>query len=161
MTRDLLLGFTNEFFICLTNTKLSSISLPWLYPVKKYKRQLYAHEWDATIAKFRFDIANIGNKYPRIGRFSTTLMCPLCPTNKRNTVAHLSMFCPSIEMIRKEQSTITSFRNTCLLKGYSEDLTFALYINGQDWNQNPVELSDFLHRGVELKLLMDVWLSKW
>ena len=56
---------------------------------------------------------------------------------------------------------LTSFRNTCLFKGFSEEYTFALYINGKDWNENPVPLQDFLERGVELKQLLDVWLSKW
>ena len=71
------------------------------------------------------------------------------------------MFCPSIEKIRKEQTSVASFRNTCLLQGFSEDHTFGLYINGQDWNENPVPVKDFLDRGVELKHLLDIWLSMW
>ena len=46
-------------------------------------------------------------------------------------------------------------------QGFSEDATYALYINGLDWNKNPVELLDILQRKVELKMLLDVWLSKW
>jgi hypothetical protein len=71
------------------------------------------------------------------------------------------MFCNAIERIRKEQTTITRFRNTCIFKGFSEDITFSLFINGQDWNQNPVEVTEYLDRGVELKLLLDAWLSRW
>ena len=158
-----LLSFINEFFICSTNTALAALSLPWLSPIKSFKRQLYAHEGDAsaTLAKFRYNVANMGNKYPRIGRFSTHPVCPLCPCNTKNTVAHLAMFCNAIERIRKEQTTITRFRNTCIFKGFSEDITFSLFINGQDWNQNPVEVTEYLDRGVELKLLLDAWLSRW
>ena len=49
----------------------------------------------------------------------------------------------------------------CLHVRVSLDATYALYINGLDWNENPVELLDILQRGVELKMLLDVWLSKW
>ena len=47
------------------------------------------------------------------------------------------------------------------LMGFSEDLTFGLFINGYDWNLNPVGASEYLERGSELKLLLDAWLSKW
>ena len=53
------------------------------------------------------------------------------------------------------------FRNLCISKGFSEDLTFGLFINGYDWNLNPVGASEYLERGSELKLLLDAWLSKW
>ena len=163
MTTSTLLGFMDKFFLNLTNTKLSGLSLPWLSPIKKFGRLEYTREGmaSATLASFRYDMANIGKKYPRIGRVCVAQQCPLCRDNTRNTVQHLTMYCPFIENIRKEQTSITSFRNTCLFKGFSEEYTFALYINGKDWNENPVPLQDFLERGVELKQLLDVWLSKW
>ena len=49
----------------------------------------------------------------------------------------------------------------CLFKDFSEDHTYALYITGRDWNENPVQTKEFLSRGGELKLLLDLWLSKW
>ena len=74
---------------------------------------------------------------------------------------HLAMFCSSIEKIRKEQTEISQFRNTCLLKGFSEEHTFKLLVNGYDWNETPVEANEFLDRGRELKVLLDSWLDKW
>ena len=47
------------------------------------------------------------------------------------------------------------------VSGFSEDHTYALYITGRDWNENPVQTKEFLSRGGELKLLLDLWLSKW
>jgi hypothetical protein len=81
MSRTRLLSFTKDFFTCSTNFALSALSLPWLRPIKCFKRQLYAKEGDAssTLAKFRYNVANMGNKYPRLGRQSTHSYCPLCP----------------------------------------------------------------------------------
>ena len=50
--------------------------------------------------------------------------------------------------------------NTSLL-GFSEDYTFQLYVNGQDWNENIVNPEDFINRGNELQLVLDAWLSQW
>ena len=76
-------------------------------------------------------------------------------------MAHLALFCLAIERIRKEQTAITSFRNTCIFKGFSEDYTFQLYINGLDWNENPVVAELYLDRGRELAILLEYWLSQW
>ena len=158
-----LLRFTMGFFVSATNDRLASLSLPWLKPIKRFKRQVYVKEDEAsaTLSQFRYDVANMGSKYPRVGRFHTQRDCPLCPHCVRNTVAHLAMFCPSLERIRKEQTEISAFRNLCIFKGFSESLAFELYITGQDWNLNPVSASDYLDRGRELKLLLDSWLAKW
>lgn len=163
MASSTLLSFMNKYFLSQANSRLSSLSLPWLSPIKRFARQEYTREGmaSATLASFRFDMVNIGHKYPRVGRICLTKLCPLCPCPIRNTGFHLAMFCPSIELIRKEQTTVASFRNTCLLQGFSEDHTFGLYINGLDWNENPVPVKDFLVRGEELKHLLDAWLSKW
>ena len=163
MSHGRLLKFTNEYFLCSTNAVLASLSLPWLKPIKAFKRQLYVKEAEASavLAQFRYNVANMGHKYPRVGRVSTQRDCPLCPCATRNTVSHLAMFCPSVERIRKEQTSIVFFRNLCISKGFSEDLTFGLFINGYDWNLNPVGASEYLERGSELKLLLDAWLSKW
>ena len=163
MAASALVGFMDKFFLNLTNTKLAGLSLPWLSPIEKFDRLDYTREGtaSATLASFRYDMANIGRKYPRVGRVGVTQHCPLCRDSSRNSVQHLAMFCPLIEKIRKEQTSIASFRNTCLFKGFSEDYTFALFLNGKDWNENPVPLTDFLDRGVELKQLLDTWLSKW
>ena len=56
---------------------------------------------------------------------------------------------------------MTFFRNLCHSKGFSDDYTFELLINGEDWNENPVPFADFMGRGAELKLLLDSWLERW
>ena len=145
------------------NLTLTSLSLPWLSPMKLFRRQRYVREspHSVTLAQFRYNVANMGNKYPRVGRQSVQRDCPLCPQRERNSVAHLALFCSSIERIRKEQTTITSFRKTCIFKGFSEDYTFQLFINGLDWNENPVVAELYLDRGRELAILLEYWLSQW
>ena len=96
-----------------------------------------------------------------IGRVGVHKHCPLCPHNVKNSGAHMALFCPSIEKVRAEHTTVSSFRNICLAKGFSEELTFELFINGLDWNKNPVEKVEYLERGKELALLLDAWVAKW
>ena len=103
----------------------------------------------------------IGNKYPRIGRDTTQRDCPLCPSGFRNTVSHLAFFCPSMEKFRKEETSLGSFRNLCSAKGFSNDHIYDLFVNGDDWNENPVLVGVFLERGVDLKQLLDKFLSRW
>ena len=78
--------------------------------MKLFRRQRYVREspHSVTLAQFRYNVANMGNKYPRVGRHSVQRDCPLCPQRERNSVAHLALFCSSIERIRKEQTTIHS-----------------------------------------------------
>ena len=163
MCRDRLLRFTKEYFVAVTNTTLASLSLPWLTPITRFKRQLYVQESEAsvTLAQFRYNVAHIGNKFPRVGRLNTSRDCPLCPCSTPNSVCHLALFCPAIELVRKEHTSLAAFRNICIFKGFSEAYTFQLLINGLDWNENPVGQDDFLTTGKELKILMDSWLAKW
>ena len=163
MQSSRLLRFMKEFFVVSTNQALASLSMPWLNPVKLYRRQIYVREspHSVTLSQFRFNVTNIGNKYPRVGKLSVQRDCPLCPQSVKNTVAHLALFCSSIERVRKEQTSVTSFRNTCIFKGFSDSYTFQLFINGMDWNENPVKAQDYLDRGRELGLLLDSWLCQW
>ena len=155
--------FCKEYFVSTTNQALSSLALPWLKPISLYRRQLYVKEspHSVILSQFRYNVANIGNKYPRVGRMTVQKDCPLCPQTERNTVAHLALFCSSIERVRKEQTSVTSFRNTCIFKGFSESYIFKLFINGFDWNENPVKAKDYLDRGRELDLLLNSWLCQW
>ena len=163
MKQARLVGYLSEFFVCSANTALASYSLPWIKPLKKLKRQEYVREASAstTISEFRYNMANIGYKYPRIGRVGVHQYCPLCPDNVKNSGAHMALYCPSIENLRTEHTSVSLFRNICLAKGFSKDFTFELYINGLDWNKNPVERAEYLQRGDELAVLLDAWLKKW
>ena len=163
LSQDRLLRFTMKYFVDATNTALASLSLPWLPPISKFRRQLYVKECEAsvTLAQFRYNVAHIGNKFPRVGRLNTSRDCPLCPCPTLNSVSHLALFCPAIELVRREHTGLASFRNICVFKGFSEAYTFQLLVNGLDWNENPVDQKDFLKTGQELKILMDSWLAKW
>ena len=158
-----LLRFTSNYFVNLANNTLSGLALPWLEPVKKFVRQSYTCEGVAstTLAMFRYNAADIGNRYPRHGTAARHTVCPLCASASRNTVAHLALFCPAIERIRSDQTSLTSFRNVCVLRGFTDDAIFALLVNGLDSNKTMLARQDYLRRGGELKLLLDSWLARW
>ena len=163
MKTSKLVSCIDSHFVSVSNDALGSMSLPWLKPMKYLKRQVYVQEGAASssLAQFRYDVANMGRKYPRLGRTFTRKYCPLCSSNKENTVPHLVMFCSSVEAFRKKCTGISSFRNSCIIKGFSEEYTFSLYINGRDWNELCVDADDYLDRGAEMKRLLEHWLSMW
>ena len=163
MKTSKLVACINTHFIQVANDALAAMALPWLKPMKYFRRQIYVKEGAASsaLSQFRYDVANMGRKYPRIGRTVITKYCPLCPINVKNSVPHLVMFCSSVEDYRKKCTGISAFRNMCILKGFSEENTFAFYINGMDWNELYVDGEQYLERGTELKSLLDYWLSKW
>ena len=158
-----LLQFTNNFFVSKTNSILDSLSLPWIPPIKSFKRKLYVQESSSstTLAQFRYNMPPIGHKYPRFGKMSVERLCPLCPYRVLNSVSHLALFCPFVERTRTVQTSLSAFRNICISKGFTEEKTYHLLVNGFDWNENPVQASDFLERGRELSHIMDSWLDKW
>ena len=158
-----LLKKIEKIFISSTNSTLSSLSLPWIMPITCYKRVTYVREssYSTTLSEFRYNMPPIGHKYPRVGRLSVRRLCPLCPTSKPNTASHLAFFCPYIERVRKEETSLSFFRNICSTKGFTEDRIFQLFVSGLDWNENPVQADEFLDRGRELKHVMDAWLDKW
>ena len=151
-----------HFIECL-NSDIRSLALPWVRPVERLRRMSYAREGSASeaMAAFRYDVTYIGNKFPRVGYAVRQTMCPLCPSGYRNTVSHLAFFCHSMEKFRKARTSLGSFRNMCKAKAFSDEKVFELFVNGMDWNENPIQLSDFLERGADLKLLLDEFLSRW
>ena len=163
MKTEKLLKVIGNYFISATNLTLSSLSLPWIMPVTSYKRLSYVQESSnsTTLSEFRYNMPPIGHKYPRVGRLSVQRLCPLCPASTPNTASHLAFFCPYVEKVREEETTLSSFRNICSRKGFSNDKIYQLFVSGLDWNVNPVEAAEFLDRGRELKHVMDAWLAKW
>ena len=131
--------------------------------MKRLQRMIYTREGSASeaIAAFRYDVTCIGNKFPRVGHSVKQTMCPLCLSACRNTVSHLAFFCPSMERFRKVRTSLSSFRNMCTAKEFTNERIYELFVNGLDWNENPVQLGDFLDRGADLKLLLDEFLSRW
>ena len=153
----------SDHFLKVLNSDLEGLALPWVQPVKRLQRMIYTREGSASeaIAAFRYDVTCIGNKFPRVGRLVKQTMCPLCPSACRNTVSHLAFFCPSMEKFRKTRTSLSSFRNMCSAKGFTNERIYEMFVNGLDWNENPVQKKDFLDRGADLKLLLDEFLSKW
>ena len=163
MKQNVLLSLIEKQFVKFTNKSLGPLSLPSVLPITKFCRKTYVQEGanSEMIANFRFNMVRIGRKYPRFGKVATNRYCPLCPQNVENTPEHVAFFCPEVENVRKEQTEISFFRNLCMRKGYSEYETYSMYLNGLDWNENPVELKDYLNRGAELDRVLSAWLSKW
>ena len=149
-------------FVQKLNASILSLKLPWIRPVSKLRRLKYTREGQCSeaIAAFRFDAACIGHKYPRLGRVDVQTVCPLCSFSK-NTLSHLAFFCPSLEAVRKQETVLGSYRNMCVAKGLDEAQIFEMFVNGEDWNENVIPLSDFLARGGDLKLLLDSFLQRW
>ena len=73
----------------------------------------------------------------------------------------MTFFCPTLEETRKVATGLSSFRNMCKVKDFSDLKVFALFVNGLDWNEIPVEGAVYLERGDDLKTMLDTFLSMW
>ena len=111
-----LLKFTKHFFVSATNTALASLSLPWISPIKTFRRNVYVQESEcsSTLAQFRYNLPPIGHKYARVGRVSVHQYCPICPGATPNNSPHVALFCPYVEDVRQDQTSISLFKLTAL-----------------------------------------------
>ena len=148
-----------DHFILDTNTAISSH--PWIMPIENFSRAGYVCEsqWSSVIAEFKLGVEGLGDKQPRTGHFRKPF-CPVCPVNMKNSGIHLLFSCGSLTKLRAETG-ISSFINSCLLKGITLDDIYRLYLNGCDSNENPVPMSDYLERGRCMNDMRNLWLSKW
>ena len=146
-----------------TNHLIAGHHLPYVGSLTKYSRQPYVFEHPqlATIAQFRLSNAGLGNRYPRFAGlpYVRQKLCPLC-VDEVLTEAHVIFFCPSVERFRKEFE-LNFFRTVCRTQGYGKEETFNIFINGHDWNGNPVPDTDFASRGLALDTIRGHWLSLW
>ena len=153
----------HQWSLSETNHQISSLKLPYVGVLQNFVRQPYVYEHShlATIAQFRLSSAGLGNRYPRFAGalYTRQKMCPLC-VGKELTEAHVIFFCSSVERYRKEFE-LNFFRTVCRTQGFGEEKTFSLYINGHDWNENPVPDTDYASRGLALDTLRGHWLSLW
>ena len=156
-------GLLNSYFINETNDALAAMSLPWLKPISKYRKSRYVKEGERSefVAGFKFNAVNIGQRFPRLGRAHKQRYCPLCPDMQENSLLHMTFFCPALEDTRKVATGLSSFRNMCKAKDFSDLKVFALFLNGLDWNEIPVEGAVYLERGDDLKTILDTFLSMW
>ena len=146
-----------------TNQILSQKSLPYVKQLLYYRRQPYVFEHSQldTVAQFRLSNAGLGNRFPRfpVEGYRRRTTCPLCSCQSLSE-AHVVFFCPAVERFREELD-LKFFRNICKKKGFSEEKTFSLYVNGHDWNENLLPDPDFPSRGLAMDLLRGHWLSRW
>ena len=115
----------------------------------------------SMIAKCKLDCASIGSKFPRPGHAHTQLVCPLCPAQPKLTLAHVVLFCPIVEKIRKDETSLTSFRDLCRLFGIVDEVIFHLVVNGLDHYRQHIPLDLYLARGRGLQIVVDAWLFLW
>ena len=148
-----------DYFLSTVNSSASSHQ--WILPVKSLKRADYVCEniLSAVITEFKFDCAGLGNKQPRLGHVRKPF-CPVCPVNVPNTGLHLLFTCGSLSRLRW-QTEIQFYVNLCLRKGFSLEETYRLFVNGFDWNSNPVSKADYFERAKCIKDMRDLWFTKW
>ena len=122
---------------------------------------MFEHPHLDTIAQFRLSNAGLGNRYPRFAgvMYNTITHCPLCH-NCILTESHVIFFCPSVERERRELDLVF-YRNLCSSQGYGDADIFSLFVNGIDWNGNPVYREEILSRGLAMDTLRGHWLSRW
>ena len=153
----------HQWSLSETNHLISQHDLPNVGILDNYVRQPYVFEHFHldTIAQFRLSNAGLGNRFPRFAGalYARQKSCPLC-TAAVLTEAHVIFFCPSVERFRRDFE-LNFFRTVCQTKGFSEEKTFRLYVNGYDWNEKPVDGNDFASRGLALDTLRGHWLSGW
>ena len=152
-----------QWSLAAVNTALENLSLPYVGTLTSFKRQLYVFEHPHldTVAAFRLSNAGLGNRHPRFATadYVRRVSCPLC-TSSSLTEGHVVFFCPSVEQFRRDLD-LSLFRTVCQSKGFSEEKTFSLYVNGHDWKGNPLVGVDFASRGLVMDTIRGHWLSCW
>ena len=137
-TRKYLNVHLSHWSLANINQRITEHRLPYVQPLDSFKRQAYVFEHNHldTIAQFRLSNAGLGNRYPRFAgvMYQRQVSCPLC-TCSSLTEAHVVFFCPAITNHR-EEFNLTLFRTVCQSKGFYEEETFSLYINGLDSNES-------------------------
>ena len=152
-----------QWALAETNYEISQRSLPCVKQLTKFVRQpcVYEHDHMDTVAQFRLSNAGLGNRFPRFATaaYARRSSCPLCPSNLLSE-SRVVFFCTAVESHRRELDLVF-FRNICKSKGYSEEETFITFVNGLDWNGNPVQDTDYAERGLALDTIRGHWLAKW
>ena len=148
-----------EHFLADMNTKIAALN--WVLPVEKFSRALYVSEseFSPTITEFKLDCAGLGDKQPRLG-YNRQPYCPACPHRVPNTGIHLLFSCDSISTFRLI-SGIQSYIEQSLHNGLTLTACYRNFVNGLDINNKPISKHDYLIRGKYMKIMRDIWLSKW
>ena len=152
-------GLSYEYFLSQTNAAMSS--LLWIRPLKSFARLPYVCEssWSTVISEFKFQNEGLGDRCPRQGR-PRKPTCPVCPVMETNCGLHLLFCCSSLSSKRAETG-ISSFITLCEWKGYTLTETYAMFVNGEDSDGDPLSVADYLYRGKCMHDMRKLWLSKW
>ena len=148
----------NEWAINETNRKISMGKLPCISPITEFSRQSYVYEQKqlSIIAEFRLSCAGLGNKAPNNAGFRSK-DCILC--SRELNEQHVAFTCPEIEKTRRQQTSISTFRNQCrLLANDSIDVSYAKFVNGQDVYGVKIPRSAYKDRGHMLFTMKNTWL---
>ena len=152
-------GLVGDYFLAKINTSISSLN--WIFPVEKLSRSSYVCEDESSsvITQFKLDCAGLGDKIPRMGH-NKKPFCPVCPHNVPNTGIHLLFACDSLAALRKETG-ILSFHTQCKQNGLSLSACYKNFVNGLDSFSKPVPKYAYLERGICMKAMRELWLSRW
>ena len=144
------------------NSTLADLSLPYVAPMKGFKKQPYVFEHPHldTIAQFRLSNSGLGNRSPRWAgtQYPRISQCPLCTSAVSED--HVILACPSIETERKNFG-ITFFRNRCQDKGWTLEASFSSLLNFVDPDGAALPRTEIVRIGLVLDTLRGFWLSKW
>ena len=150
---------SQEHFLASSNKLLSHNHV--MKPMKGLARMPYVCEskWATIIAQFRLGCEGLGAKQPLRG-LSRRPFCPVCPDQHRNTGVHLLFECSSLAALRAETG-ISSFRNSCIIKGLTIEQAYSLFINGLDLSHKNICRNDHHERGKCIDKMRSLWLTKW
>ena len=148
-----------EYFLASTNALIAPNSV--LLPLSTLVRLPYVREskWSTVISQFKLECEGLGNKVPREGR-RRKLFCPVCPDLRPNTGLHMLFYCSALSSIRSETG-ISSFLNSCLLRGCDYERAYFIFVNGLDLNLEHIDRHAYYERAKCMSIMRIKWLSKW
>ena len=161
MLDHLSLSWQSPYLAFITSIR-ENVMLPFVPPTMRYLK-IHLVQWSLSVTNHaissRLSNAGLGNRHPRFAMpaGSRKKTCPFCPRSKL-TEGHVVFFCSAMERYRKELD-LTLFRTICRSKGFSEEETFSLFVNGYDWNETIVPDTDFPARGLAMDTVRGHWLS--
>ena len=152
-------GLVGKYFLAQLNSKISAFK--WIAPVTALSRSSYVceNEYSSIIAEFKLDNPGLGEKRPLLGH-NRKPFCPLCPVRIPSSGFHMLFECSSISVLRINCG-IQSYILQCEMKGLSLTTSYKYFVNGNNSNGKPIPQLEFLERGKCMKIMRDLWLSKW
>ena len=150
---------SQKHFIESINSNL--LTLPHIQPLVSLQRLPYVCEskWSTVISELRLGCEGLGNKKPRSG-YNRKPFCPVCQLNLPNSGQHLLFSCSSLSALRSNTG-ISSFMTACLLRGFTVDECYSMFVSGLDSKKKTIDRSSHLERARCMHDMRELWLSKW